>query len=74
MEAFIKYLSSRVSDPMSDIAEDLGVSRPYIYDLKSGRRVPSLTLALSIESKTGGSVRARDWPNIATMMQALDAA
>jgi len=55
-----KYLRA-TKTRASAIAEAVGVSRPYITDLRYGRRKPSLYVALRIEGATGGSVGPGDW-------------
>lgn len=45
-------------------AERIRVSRSYLNHLMSGRRKPSLTIALRIESATGGAVPARSWEDV----------
>ncbi len=40
------------------------VSVPYLRDLESGRAVPSLLLAVTIEDATGGVVSTREWPGL----------
>ena len=51
-------------------ATKLGISRPFLVDLLAGRRHPSLTKAQGIEKATGGAVPARDWPNVAKLLDA----
>ncbi len=43
----------------------LGISVPYLRDVESGRRIPSLALAIAIEDLTMGSVKIRDWDGLA---------
>lgn len=56
---------------MREAADMLGVSRPYLYDLLSGKRQPSFETALRIETATGGEVPITDWPNLARIAEAV---
>lgn len=56
---------------MAVIANDLGVSRTFLYQLKDGTRQPSIEVALMLQSKTGGKVSASDWPNLSKVAVAL---
>mgnify|MGYP005826327789 FL=1 len=40
------------------------ISIPYLRDLESGRSVPSLLLAVSVEKATGGVVSTNSWPGL----------
>jgi len=44
-----------------DVARDLGVTRWMINRLENGKRNPSLSLALKLQSLTGGTVRPEDF-------------
>ena len=44
----------------ADFAELLEVSTTHVYDLLSGRRQPSLVLAVQIEEVTDGLVTPKD--------------
>ena len=50
-----KYLNLK-NIPIVKAAAELGVSRPYLTDVKNGKRFPSRKLALKIESWSGGMV------------------
>lgn len=67
------YIDSRASEPMRKVAEDLGVSRPYLYDLLSNKRQPSLAVALRIEAATCGAVRVSSWDNFSQIVAAVNA-
>ncbi len=41
---------------MSKLADEMGISRQYLYDLKKGRKTCSLPLALAIYYLSGGLV------------------
>ena len=43
---------------------ELQVSVGYLRELESGRRIPSLPLAIGIEKVTGGVVSVREWPGL----------
>jgi len=43
------------------LAEKVGVSQPYITDLRYSRRRPSPDVALKIEAATDGKVSADGW-------------
>lgn len=64
MESLNSYIKSRSGDSIAVIAEDLGVSRPYLYDLMKGRREPSLKAAVRMQENSGGEVMAKDWPSL----------
>lgn len=44
-----------------DLADLIGISRPYLSGLLSGKKRPSLDLALRIEDVTRGAVPAASW-------------
>jgi len=46
------------------IAVDVGVSEPYVSDLRHGKRQPSPAVAQKIEAATGGAVPVSAWPNL----------
>ena len=43
----------------SDFASELGISHAYLCQIVSGARTPSKYVALVIESKTKGAVKAK---------------
>ena len=43
------------------LASAVGISSPYITDLRYSRRKPSDEIARRIEVETGGAVRAAGW-------------
>lgn len=45
----------------ASFARMLGVSEAYLSQLRRGRRLPSLSLAMKIERATEGEVRAAAW-------------
>lgn len=45
----------------STLAREIGLARPSVSLILSGRRRPGLAAALSIERVTGGTVRASEW-------------
>jgi DNA-binding transcriptional regulator YdaS (Cro superfamily) len=45
----------------SDLAERLGVTKGYIWQLRKGRTSISLRRAFQIEDATNGAVPARSW-------------
>jgi DNA-binding XRE family transcriptional regulator len=45
----------------SDLAEKVGVSRPYMSQLVGGTKMPGLELAIKIEAATDGAVTVRSW-------------
>ena len=42
-------------------ARRLGISRGYLSEMLAGKKLPSLTLAVTIERETGGAVPASSW-------------
>lgn len=52
---------ARSGKTRSQFAEELGVGRPYLSMLESGKKRPSLELAIRIERLTGGAVPASSW-------------
>lgn len=55
---FVDWLNAKLKETGSHM------SIAYLRDLEYGRKVPSLRLAVSIESVTGGSVSVREWPGL----------
>lgn len=49
------------------MARELGISRPYLYQLADGSREPSFELALLIEERTGGKVPVTGWPRFSRL-------
>lgn len=68
LRAFVERQSNA---PMREAAAKLGVSRPYLYDLLSEKRQPSLEVALRIEKATEGEVAITDWPKLARIAEAV---
>lgn len=64
---------ARRKGQQSVIAVKVGVSPSYISDLLSGRRVPSLDVAMRISAATNGAVPLRSWPNLAAIAEAIAA-
>lgn len=59
-----------------DLAEKLGISRPYASQLLTGARVPSLPLALEMYDKAGvqfGPLEGKSTKQIALLREALAA-
>jgi DNA-binding transcriptional regulator YdaS (Cro superfamily) len=50
-----------------DFAKRIGVSSAYLSQLLSGKRTPSLEVAVKIERETGGAVLAASWVPLATV-------
>lgn len=71
MKKLNAYIKRNSTAPMREIAEKLGVSRPYLYDLIKGEREPSITVAVKIANATGGEVAVSDWPNLAKIADAI---
>lgn len=51
-------------------ADQLGISRPFLYGLLDGSRKPSLAVAAKIERATGGAVPITTWPNLNAVIEA----
>ncbi len=45
----------------TQFADELGIGRPFLSMLESGRKRPSLELAVRIERLTAGGVPASSW-------------
>jgi DNA-binding transcriptional regulator YdaS (Cro superfamily) len=60
MNSLDTYLKSRIKSARA-LAAEVGVSSPYITDLRYGRRRPSAEVASRIEAATGGKVAATSW-------------
>ena len=71
MDKLKAYIERNSTAPMREIAENLGVSRPYLYDLIKGVRQPSLAVASKIAKATGGEVSVSDWSNLAEIADAI---
>jgi predicted GIY-YIG superfamily endonuclease len=65
-----QYIATQPKRPMAEWADDLGVSRPMIYDLMSGERLPSLPVAKRIADATDGAVPLSSWKNHAAVIEA----
>lgn len=72
MSSLNEYIKSQPQRPMRVWAEAFGVSRPYLYGLMQGERMPSVPVARRIEKETQGAVPVTAWPNIRALMKALD--
>lgn len=71
MSSLNDYIKSQPSRPMRVWAEAFGVSRPYLYGLMQGERMPSVAVARRIERGTDGAVPITAWPNIRSIADAL---
>lgn len=70
METLKTYIKSQPSRTMAEVADDLGVSRPFLYGLLDGSRQPSLDVAQRIDAATGGQVPITSWPRIRAIVEA----
>jgi DNA-binding XRE family transcriptional regulator len=61
--AALRLRSYRLSAEVTSaaLARRLGIARETLCRLESGKRAPSLRLAVEIERVTGGAVRPGDW-------------
>ena len=50
-----QYFSDKHRGAKADLARDLGITRTWLSLLVSGREVPSATLSIEIERRTGVS-------------------
>jgi len=48
-----QYFSDKHRGAKADLARDLGITRTWLSLLVSGREVPSATLSIEIERRTG---------------------
>jgi len=60
MSTLDTYLKSRIKSARA-LAAEVGVSSPYITDLRYGRRRPGGEVAARIEAATNGAVPAESW-------------
>ena len=60
MSQFATYVKA-VATSRSDLAKEMGISRPYLSLILTGRRRPSLELAIRIERLTDGAVPVSSW-------------
>lgn len=72
MEKLKSYISSQPAASMGKVAKQIGVSRPYLYDLLGGTRHPSFAVAKRIEEATGGKVPIGSWENFAMIAAAVN--
>ena len=70
MSKISDHLKTQPDRSMKKWAEELGVSRPYLYGLADGSRTPSLEVAMRIQSRTGGAVPITAWPSLAALIEA----
>lgn len=52
---------ARSGKTRTQFAEELGIGRPFLSMLESGKKRPSLELAVRIDRMTGGAVPASSW-------------
>lgn len=71
MSEIKKYVKAQSPRPMREIAEGLGISRPFLYDLIEGKREPSLEVAQRISEKSAGAVPITAWPRLASVIAAV---
>jgi len=60
---FVQWLN----DELVELNQHISIA--YLRDLESGRKVPSLALAVAIEHVTGGVVSVREWPGLQTKLR-----
>jgi len=60
MNNLSKYISDR-GMTRGEFAKRVGISAPYLSEILSGPKRPSIDLAFKIESETGGEVPASCW-------------
>lgn len=70
MEHLSHHIAARPGRTLSEWAEALGISRPYLHGLMAGTRQPSLTTAQRIATATAGEVPITAWPTIAAVVAA----
>lgn len=70
MSTLANHIKDAPEKSLSQWAKDLGISRPYLYALIDGSRVPSLPVAQKIEAATGRAVPVASWPNMAAILSA----
>lgn len=58
MEKLRAYLKGRRE---GDFADQIGISKPYLSQIKHGRKLPSYRLMVEIERATGGCVDLYCW-------------
>ena len=61
MTHFQRYLLTRFNGNQRELARALDISQPYTSLLLSGKKRPSLALAVRIERATGGLVPVHSW-------------
>lgn len=74
MSNLSEYIKSQPQKARSAWADDFGISRPYLYALLDGTRLPSIDVAKRIEVATGGAVPVTAWSNIAAVVDAAKGA
>ena len=60
MSNLSEYIASK-GMTRSEFAKTVGISAPYLSEILSGAKRPSLNLAFRIEEITGGEVPASGW-------------
>jgi len=70
MEKLNTLITSEPGKPKQAWAEQFGISRPYLYALADGSRLPSLAVAMRIQEKSGGAIPLSAWPNLKTLIDA----
>ena len=60
MSNLSEYIASK-GMTRSEFAKTVGISAPYLSEILSGAKRPSLNLAFRIEGITGGEVPASGW-------------
>ena len=56
-----RYLRKAKAPALRPLARAVGISAPYLCDLRYGRRKPSAAVAERIERETIGAVKASAW-------------
>ena len=74
MTALAEHIRARPGKSMQAWADEIGISRPYLYGLMDGSRTPSVEVAVKVERATDGAVTVTDWPNLAAVLSAVKAA
>ena len=70
MTHFQRYLMTRFNGNQRELAQALDISQPYTSLLLSGKKRPSLALAVRIERATGGLVPVHSWVETETETEA----
>lgn len=71
MQNLREHIEAAPDRSRAEWADAFGISRPHLYALLDGTRMPSFTVARKIERATNGKVPIGAWPNLKAIADAV---